>query len=159
MSFAPSPTSPKYEVPSPVKEQMPSASRLQPEFGLSTAYPNGKGSHLEPTPSFSTPDNSVENAARSLQQFSTPRTATEERTKSLFSATTSQSGHEEEAVVYSQTRMLQDGSGRLRKAADVPLTGSCLTLCSISRGLGQPVFPANHTDNGGDCSRPLSFYG
>jgi hypothetical protein len=159
MALAPSPESPKYAASSPMEQQISPTSRLLPGFGLSNAYPNGKGSQPGPTHSFSTPDDSVENAARSLQQFSTPRTAAEERTKSLLSATTSQSGHEEEAVVYSQTRMLQDGSGRLRKATDVPLTSGCLTFCSISRGLSHPGFLANHTDNGGDRSRALSFYG
>jgi hypothetical protein len=159
MTLAPSPRSPKYAISSPVKEQISPASHPQPEFSLSTAYSNGKGAHLEPPHSFSTPDNSVENAARSLQQFSTPRTAFEEKTKSLLSANTSQSGHDEEAVVYSQTRMLQDGSGRLRKATYVPLTGNCLTIYSISRGLGYPGLPADHTDDGGDRSRPLPFYG
>lgn len=70
-------------------------------------------------------DESVENAARSLQQFSTPRGSAAERAKSFLSANTSQSGHDEEAVVYSQARMLQDSTGR---------------LCMICHDLSRPMF-------------------
>jgi hypothetical protein len=62
-----------------------------------------------------TADESAQRAARSLQQFSLPRKAPDDRTKSFLSIVTGLSGHEGEALVYGQSRMLQDSTGRLRK--------------------------------------------
>jgi hypothetical protein len=59
-----------------------------------------------------TSDDSIENAARSLQQFSVPRVEGQ-GAKPLTSSNSNQAGIEEEAVVYSQTRMLIDPTGRL----------------------------------------------
>jgi hypothetical protein len=59
-----------------------------------------------------TSDESAEDAARSLQQFSVPR-ANGQGEKSLPSANANQPSGDEEAVVYSQTRMLIDPTGRL----------------------------------------------
>jgi hypothetical protein len=60
-----------------------------------------------------TSDDSIENAARSLQQFSVPR-ADDQAAKLPVSSNPNQAGIDEEAVVYSQTRMLIDPTGRLR---------------------------------------------
>ena len=57
--------------------------------------------------------NTMEAAARSLQQFAAGPLIEEQ--PMLTSRGTSQSGQDEEAVVYTQTRMLQDPTGRLRK--------------------------------------------
>jgi hypothetical protein len=62
-----------------------------------------------------TADESAQRAARSLQQFSLPRKAPDDRTKSFLSIVTGLSGHEGEALVYGQSRMLQDSTGRLRR--------------------------------------------
>ncbi|QDS73652.1 hypothetical protein FKW77_002460 [Venturia effusa] len=62
-------------------------------------------------------DESVRDAALSLQQFSAPRTD-DLATKSTDDAPTGQSGVDEEAIVYSQTRMLQDPTGRLLYVGD-----------------------------------------
>lgn len=56
---------------------------------------------------------SVEAAASSLQQLATGQ-ATDEPPQLISRGSTVQSGQDEEAVVYSQTRMLQDPTGRLR---------------------------------------------
>lgn len=58
--------------------------------------------------------NTMEAAARSLQQFAAGPLIEEQ--PMLTSRGTSQSGQDEEAVVYTQTRMLQDPTGRLRKS-------------------------------------------
>jgi len=58
--------------------------------------------------------NTMEAAARSLQQFAAGPPIEEQPT--LISRGSSQSGQDEEAVVYTQTRMLQDPTGRLRKS-------------------------------------------
>jgi len=58
-------------------------------------------------------DELVQNAARSLQQFSAPR-SDDPAAKFTENAPPNQSGIDEEAIVYSQTRMLQDPTGRLR---------------------------------------------
>lgn len=63
------------------------------------------------------PDESVRDAALSLQQFSVPR-ADDSATKSTDDAPAGQSGMDEEATVYSQTRMLQDPTGRLLYVGD-----------------------------------------
>jgi hypothetical protein len=61
----------------------------------------------------SAPDSAVENAARYLQQFSASRPPSQPA--AAPEATQAQpAGADEEAVVYSQTRMLQDPTGRLR---------------------------------------------
>ena len=75
---------------------------------------NGSGSHAQTGNEMKQPvSTDEEKAARSLQHFSTPRAEDQVRSM-LMSQTTSQGGPEEEAVVYSQTRMLQDPTGRLR---------------------------------------------
>jgi hypothetical protein len=58
-------------------------------------------------------DKSVRDAALSLQQFSAPR-ADDPAAKLADNAPANQSVTDEEAIVYSQTRMLQDPTGRLR---------------------------------------------
>ncbi|KAH7135659.1 fungal-specific transcription factor domain-containing protein [Dendryphion nanum] len=80
----------QHTVTSDVKEELP----IQPSFEGSTA----------------------EAAARSLQQFSTG--VAEEPTRLLSRGTTVQSGQDEEAVIYTQTRMLQDPTGRLLYVGD-----------------------------------------
>ncbi|KAF2114421.1 fungal-specific transcription factor domain-containing protein [Lophiotrema nucula] len=61
----------------------------------------------------------VEAAARSLQQFATGQQQTDDQPPGLMSrGTTVQSGQDEEAVVYTQTRMLQDPTGRLLYVGD-----------------------------------------
>lgn len=62
-------------------------------------------------------DESVRDAALSLQQFSAPR-ADDSATKTTDDAPSGQSGMDEEAIVYSQTRMLQDPTGRLLYVGD-----------------------------------------
>lgn len=59
-----------------------------------------------------------EAAARSLQQFAAGPSTEEHATLQppFMSRGTTQSGQDEEAVVYTQTRMLQDPTGRLRKS-------------------------------------------
>ena len=56
----------------------------------------------------------VEAAAKSLQQFATGQ-AVDEPPRLMSRGTTVQSGQDEEAVVYTQSRMLQDPTGRLRR--------------------------------------------
>ena len=73
--------------------------------------PPGGGGAFPPV----TADESAQRAARSLQQFSLPRAAPDDRTKSFLSIVTGLSGHEGEALVYGQSRMLQDSTGRLRE--------------------------------------------
>lgn len=58
-------------------------------------------------------DESVRDAALSLQQFSAPR-AVDPAANLSDDAPASQPVVDEEAIVYSQTRMLQDPTGRLR---------------------------------------------
>jgi hypothetical protein len=71
-----------------------------------------------------------EKAARSLQHFSTPRAEDQARAV-VMSNSASQGGQEEEAVVYSQTRMLQDPTGRLCKAPNL-LAPSAIGLLVFS---------------------------
>jgi hypothetical protein len=74
-----------------------------------------------------------EKAARSLQHFSTPRAEDQARGITM-SNSASQGGQEEEAVVYSQTRMLQDPTGRLCKTPD--LLATCAMAHAYSVYLG-----------------------
>ena len=67
---------------------------------------------------------SVEIPARPLQSIHS-RQPTEERPNLMSRGSTIQSGQDEEAVVYSQSRMLQDPTGRLRK---LPLGRICTNL-------------------------------
>lgn len=62
-------------------------------------------------------DESVRDAALSLQQFSAPK-ANDPATKTTDDAPAGQSAVDEEAIVYSQTRMLQDPTGRLLYVGD-----------------------------------------
>ncbi|ORY02290.1 fungal-specific transcription factor domain-domain-containing protein [Clohesyomyces aquaticus] len=59
----------------------------------------------------------VEAAARSLQQFATGQSL-EEQPSLMSRGSTVQSGQDEEAVVYTQSRMLQDPTGRLLYVGD-----------------------------------------
>ena len=69
-------------------------------------------------------------AAKSLSIFSPEEEisatfdATDAAGSALISRGTTVSGHDEEAVVYSNTRMLQDPTGRLCKQPDARLNGS-----------------------------------
>lgn len=62
-------------------------------------------------------DESVRDAALSLQQFSAPR-PDHPASKTTDDGPAAQSGMDEEAIVYSQTRMLQDPTGRLLYVGD-----------------------------------------
>ncbi|KIW06214.1 hypothetical protein, variant [Verruconis gallopava] len=73
--------------------------------------------HQPSASSISTSDPSIESAARSLQQFSAPRPISQPA-PNADAAQVQQAGADEEAVVYSQTRMLQDPTGRLLYVGD-----------------------------------------
>lgn len=77
-------------------------------------YAAGNGLKREKLPKSAVePNDAIEAAARSLQQFAA---GTEERSNvAPIPQTNPSSGPEEEAEVYSQTRMLQDPTGRLCK--------------------------------------------
>lgn len=59
------------------------------------------------------PDSAIENAAKYVQHFSASR-APSQPASAPDATQVQQAGADEEAVVYSQTRMLQDPTGRLR---------------------------------------------
>ncbi|KAF2668195.1 hypothetical protein BT63DRAFT_270332 [Microthyrium microscopicum] len=84
-----------------------------------------------------TADESMTRAARSLQQFSQFRASNEDRTKSFLSIVSNLSGQEGEALVYSQSRMLEDSNNRLLYIGD----SATLAFIGLLRNSIEPLVP------------------
>ncbi|KAF2476918.1 uncharacterized protein BDR25DRAFT_339021 [Lindgomyces ingoldianus] len=104
--------------PLPRRSQGPSLAHQHSNFSAPESRSNPLSVKHEEN-SFQPPDErpTVEAAARSLQQFATGQPAEEQQTL-MSRETTVQSGQDEEAVVYTQSRMLQDPTGRLLYVGD-----------------------------------------
>jgi hypothetical protein len=103
-------------------------------------------------------DATVESAARSLQQFSTPRPTSQPEVTQETTAS-QQAGADEEAVVYSQTRMLQDPTGRLCKCSkNAYYLYSAYSDCSICRRLRYAILSSTNQDDGRNCMWAITIH-
>lgn len=100
---------------------------------------------------------SPEVAVSSLQQAAEIRTMDDLQPLASRDSTVT-SGQEEEAVVYTQSRMLQDPTGRLRMSMHVLLRESLLTQQSIRWRFGDTVFSSTTSYDGGECCRTIALY-
>jgi hypothetical protein len=75
----------------------------------------------------------------------------------LVSQGSTVSGPDEEAVVYSNSRMLQDPTGRLRSFF-LSISDYLLTLNSLHRRFSNPVIPAADSHDCRQCGRTFHLY-